>query len=191
MGTFAFVILGLLLVVIVYFGMTYNTLVQVKHNVAKSWSNIDVLLRQRHDELPKLVETCKQYGRFEQETLQKVMEARARVSSARESQDVPALGAAEDALRGSLGRLFAVAEAYPDLKTNQTYAELQRRISALEDGIADRREFYNESVNVNNVRIEQFPGNIVAGMFGFRPAALLRFEAGDTADVDVKALFDK
>ena len=174
----------------VYFGLTYNGLVQVKHNVAKAWANIDVLLKQRHDELPKLVETCKQYGRFEQETLQKVMDARARVSSARESQNIAALGTAEGALRGSLGQLFALAEAYPDLKTNQTYIQLQNRISSLENGIADRRELYNESVNVNNVRVEQFPGNIVAGMFGFKQAALLEFDAGEKADVDVKALFD-
>jgi LemA protein len=191
MGIFAFVVLGLILVIAVYFGLTYNGLVQVKHNVAKAWANIDVLLKQRHDELPKLVETCKQYGRFEQETLQKVMDARARVSSARESQNIPALGTAEGALRGSLGQLFALAEAYPDLKTNQTYIQLQNRISSLENGIADRRELYNESVNVNNVRVEQFPGNIVAGMFGFKQAALLEFDAGEKADVDVKALFDK
>ena len=190
MDIFAFVVLGLILVIAVYFGLTYNGLVQVKHNVAKAWANIDVLLKQRHDELPKLVETCKQYGRFEQETLQKVMDARARVSSARESQNIAALGTAEGALRGSLGQLFALAEAYPDLKTNQTYIQLQNRISNLENGIADRRELYNESVNVNNVRVEQFPGNIVAGMFGFKQAALLEFDAGEKADVDVKALFD-
>jgi len=190
MAIFAFVVLGLILVIAVYFGLTYNGLVQVKHNVAKAWANIDVLLKQRHDELPKLVETCKQYGRFEQETLQKVMDARARVSSARESQNIAALGTAEGALRGSLGQLFALAEAYPDLKTNQTYVQLQNRISSLENGIADRRELYNESVNVNNVRVEQFPGNIVAGMFGFKQAALLEFDAGEKADVDVKALFD-
>ena len=190
MAIFAFVVLGLILVIAVYFGLTYNGLVQVKHNVAKAWANIDVLLKQRHDELPKLVETCKQYGRFEQETLQKVMDARARVSSARESQNIAALGTAEGALRGSLGQLFALAEAYPDLKTNQTYIQLQNRISSLENGIADRRELYNESVNVNNVRVEQFPGNIVAGMFGFKQAALLEFDAGEKADVDVKALFD-
>jgi len=118
------------------------------------------------------------------------MDARARVSSARESQNIAALGTAEGALRGSLGQLFALAEAYPDLKTNQTYVQLQNRISSLENGIADRRELYNESVNVNNVRVEQFPGNIVAGMFGFKQAALLEFDAGEKADVDVKALFD-
>jgi LemA protein len=183
------ILLGALLVAIIYFVMIYNNLVQVKHNVSKAWANIDVLLKQRHDELPKLVETCKQYMKFEQETLTKVMEARSRVSAARETQNIGALGQAEGALRASVGNLFAVAEAYPDLKTNQTFQQLQNRISSLENAIADRREFYNESVNVNNVRIEQFPDAILAGMFGFKAAALLEFEAVEKTDVDVQKLF--
>ena len=184
------VTLGVALVVIVYFVMIYNNLVQIKHNVTKAWANIDVLLKQRHDELPKLVETCKQYMKFEQDTLTKVMEARSRVFSAREAQNIGALGQAEGALRGALGNLFALAEAYPDLKTNQTFLQLQSRISSLENGIADRREFYNESVNVNNVRIEQFPDAMVAGMFSFKPAQLLEFQAEEKADVDVQKLFN-
>jgi LemA protein len=184
------ILLGLLLVVVIYFVMIYNNLVQIKHNVTKAWANIDVLLKQRHDELPKLVETCKQYMKFEQETLTKVMEARSKVFTAREAQNIPQLGQAEGLLRGALGNLFALAEAYPDLKTNQTFQQLQSRISALENGIADRREFYNESVNINNVRIEQFPDSIVANMFSFKPAQLLEFLAEEKADVDVKQLFN-
>ena len=189
MGIVAIVILGLAILALVYLVMIYNNLVQVKHNVSKAWANIDVLLKQRHDELPKLVETCKQYMKFEQDTLQKVIDARSRVFSARESQDIRALGAAESGLRTSVGNLFAVAEQYPDLKTNQTFQQLQGRISGLENAIADRREFYNESVNVNNVRIEQFPDSIVAGMFGFKAAQLLEFTAEEKADVDVGKLF--
>jgi LemA protein len=183
------ILLAVLVVVVVYFIMIYNQLVQVKHNVSKAWANIDVLLKQRHDELPKLVETCKQYMKFEQDTLTKVMEARSHVFTAREQQNIPALGQAEGELRGALGRLFALAEAYPDLKTDQTFAHLQGRISSLENGIADRREFYNESVNVNNVRIEQFPDSIVAAMFSFKPMELLKFSSQETADVDVRQLF--
>jgi len=189
MGFGTIIVLGGLLVIVVYAVMLYNNLVQVKHNVSKAWANIDVLLRQRHDELPKLVETCKQYMKFEQDTLTRVMEARARVFSAREAQNMPQLGQAEGALRATLGSLFALAEAYPDLKTNQTFQQLQTRISSLENAIADRREFYNESVNVNNVRIEQFPDSIIAGMFHFKPAQLLEFQAEEKADVDVKKLF--
>ena len=148
-----------------------------------------MLLKQRHDELPKLVETCKQYMKFEQDTLTKVMEARSRVSTARETQNISQLGQAEGALRATVGNLFALAEAYPDLKTNQTFQQLQTRISGLENAIADRREFYNESVNVNNVRIEQFPDSIIAGMFNFKAAQLLEFQAEEKADVDVGKLF--
>ena len=190
MGIGTIIVLGVLLVVIIYFVMIYNNLVQIKHNVSKAWANIDVLLKQRHDELPKLVETCKQYMQFEQETLTKVMEARSRVFTAREAQNIPQLGQAEGALRATLGNLFALAEAYPDLKTNQTFQQLQTRISGLENAIADRREFYNESVNVNNVRIEQFPDSIVAGMFSFKPAQLLEFQAEEKADVDIRKLFN-
>jgi LemA protein len=183
------ILLVVLVVVLVYFIMLYNQLVQIKHNVSKSWANIDVLLKQRHDELPKLVETCKQYMKFEQDTLVRVMEARNQVSSAREQQNIGALGQAEGELRGALGRLFAVAEAYPELKSNETFQHLQARISTLENGIADRREFYNESVNINNVRIEQFPDSIVAALFSFRPMHLLKFSEQETADVDVRQLF--
>jgi LemA protein len=184
------IVLGMLLVLAIYFVMLYNNLVQIKHNVSKAWANIDVLLKQRHDELPKLVETCKQYMKFEQETLEKVMEARSRVFAAREAQNIGALGQAEGALRASLGSLFAVAEAYPDLKTNQTFQQLQARISTLENAIADRREFYNESANINNVRIEQFPDSIVAAMFNFKPAQLLELQTEAKADVDVRKLFN-
>ena len=189
MGIVTIILLGVLVLVIVWAVMIYNNLVQVKHNVSKAWANIDVLLKQRHDELPKLVETCKQYMKFEQDTLTKVMEARSRVFTAREQQNIGALGPAEGMLRGALGNLFALAEAYPDLKTNQTFQQLQTRISSLENAIADRREFYNESVNVNNVRIEQFPDSIVAGTFNFKPAQLLEFSAEEKADVDVGKLF--
>ena len=189
MGIGTVIVLGVLLVIVVYATMLYNNLVQLKHNVTKAWANIDVLLKQRHDELPKLVETCKQYMKFEQETLQKVMEARSKVFAAREAQNMPELGQAEGALRATLGHLFALAEAYPDLKTNQSFQQLQARISSLENGIADRREFYNESVNVNNVRVEQFPDAIIAGMFSFKQAQLLEFREAEKADVDMKQLF--
>ncbi len=185
-----YIVLGIVAVVVVYGIIIYNNLVRLKHNVAKAWSNIDVLLKQRHDELPKLVETCKQYMGYEQETLEKVMRARAAVATAREQGDVAALGPAETQLRLGLGNLFAVAEAYPDLKANESFQHLQGRITGLENAIADRREFYNESVNLNNVRIEQFPDVIVARWFKFMAAALLEFGEEEKRDVDVRALFN-
>ena len=190
MGIGTIITLGVLAVILVYGITVYNGLVQIKHNVTKAWANIDVLLKQRHDELPKLVETCKQYMKFEQDTLTRVIEARSKVFSAREAQNVPALGQAEGGLRAALGSLFALAESYPDLKANQTFQQLQTRISSLENAIADRREFYNESVNVNNVRIEQFPDAIIASLFGFKPAQLLEFAEEEKKDVDVRQLFN-
>jgi LemA protein len=183
------VLFGILVLALLYAVFIYNGLVRLKHNVAKAWANIDVLLKQRHDELPKLVEVCRQYKQFEQETLARVVEARARVASAREQQDVPALGAAEGMLRAGLGQIFAVAEAYPELRANEHFMQLQSRITALENAIADRREWYNESVNVFNVRIEQFPDLLIARFFQFIAKPLLEFSTGEKADVDLKALF--
>lgn len=185
----SFVLLGLVLASLVYAVLIYNGLVSLKHGVSKAWANIDVLLKQRHEELPKLVETCKQYMQYEQETLEQVMKARSAVSQAREQADMGALGAAEGQLRLGLGNLFALAEAYPELKANETFQHLQSRITGLENSIADRREFYNESVNNNNVRIEQFPDLILARVFNFRLAELLEFSAEEKADLDLGKLF--
>ena len=176
-------------IAVVYLISTYNSLVGVKNGVSKAWANIDVLLKQRHDELPKLVDTCKQYMQYEEATLEKVIAARARVSDAREAHNVGALGAAEGALRSGLGQLFALAESYPDLKANTQFVHLQTRISGLESAIADRREFYNESVNINNVAIEQFPGVLVARWFNFKAFELLQFAAEELQDVDIGQRF--
>jgi len=187
MGTLIF--FGIVAVLLFYGIGLYNHLVNVKHAVAKAWANIDVLLKQRHDELPKLVEVCKQYKQFEQATLQKVIEARSQVQSARERQDIPALGQAEGMLRMGLGNIFAVAEAYPELKANENFMQLQTRITSLENGIADRRELYNESVNINNVQIEVFPASIIARLFNFGEKPLLEFSSSEKADVGMKQLF--
>ncbi len=189
MDIVGYTFLAVLVVVVIYAIIIYNRLVTLKHNVKRAWGNIDVLLKQRHDELPKLIETCKQYMQYEQETLARVIEARSRVAQAREAGDIPQLGAAEGALRLGLGQLFALAENYPELKADQTFAHLQSRISGLENSIADRREFYNESVNVYNIGIEQFPDVIVARAFNYSEAGLLEFDASELTDVDVKTLF--
>jgi len=173
----------------VYFILIYNSLVTLKHNVSKAWSNIDVLLKQRHDELPKLVETCRQYMGYEKAALEAIIKARSAVASAQMKSDMKALGAAETQLRLGLGNLFALAEAYPELKANQSFKHLQTRITALEHDIADRREFYNDSTNINNIRIEQFPDIIVAKLLGFKPFDLLVFSESDKADVSLRPLF--
>ncbi len=189
MGAIGFVFLAIVVIALIYLIMLYNGLVSLKNNVKEAWANIDVLLKQRHDELPKLVETCKQYMGYERDTLEKVMQARAGVQQARESGDMAALGPAEGQLRSMIGKLYAVAEAYPQLKANESFQQLQGRISGLENAIADRREFYNDSVNLYNTRIQQFPDLVIANNFGFKPASLLEFSEEEKKDVDVKALF--
>lgn len=184
-----FLAVGALMLLAGYSVTIYNSLVRLKHQVAQAWANIDVLLKQRHDELPKLVDTCRQYMDYERDTLERVIAARSRVADAREQQDIGALGKAETELRAGLGRLFALAENYPELKASESFQHLQSRISDLENGIADRRELYNAAVNLNNVRIEQFPDLLLARPLGFKPFELLEFSAAELADVNVGALF--
>jgi LemA protein len=191
MSISTFIILGIIVLAAGYSVIIYNNLVALKHRVAKAWANIDILLKQRHDELPKLVETCKQYMEYEQETLENIILARNSVSSARERQDVGALGKAETQLRSSLSSLFALAEAYPDLKANDSFQHLQARISDLENGIADRRELYNDAVNLNNIRIEQFPDVLIARFFAFKDFELLEFSEEEKADVNMRELFNR
>jgi LemA protein len=188
---FLIVLLAIALVVVVYFIGIYNSLVSLRERVKQAWSNIDVLLKQRHDELPKLIETCKQHMQFEQKTLEMVINARSAVFKARDAGDVPAVGAAEAQLRAGLGQLYAVAENYPQLKASESFQQLQSRISGLEEAIADRRELYNEQVQLNNTRIAQFPDLLIAQRYSFTAKPLLEFAAAEKADVDVGALFNK
>ncbi|WP_293267469.1 LemA family protein [Neptunomonas sp.] len=188
-GTLIFI--AAIVVITFYVISLYNNLVRLKHNVAQAWSNIDVLLKQRHDELPKLVETCREYMQYEQETLNQVIEARSQVSNAREKQDLKGLGQAESQLRLGLGNLFALAEDYPDLKASESFQHLQGRISGLENSIADRREFYNASVNIYNVRIEQFPDLVIARQMNFTLRDLLEFKEEEISDVNIGQLFQR
>src|SRR5579862_8930406 len=186
-------LVGLFLIVALvgYLIGIYNNLVRVRAAVKLSWSNIDVLLVQRHDELPKLVEVCKQYMQYEGNTLERVMRARAGVDAARVSGNVNSLGNAERELRSGLSGLYAVAENYPQLKASEPFRHLQERISGLETAIADRREVYNDAVNTNNVRIDTFPDAFVARLGDFPEAQLLHFQADQTGDVDLKAAFSR
>lgn len=186
MGTFLTVVMTLLLlaaIAIVIFGIIiYNGLIQVKHSVDQAWANIDVLLKQRHDELPKLLDTVKAYMVYERDLMNRLTELRAQTG--RGGSD-PATLAAEGALSAGLGRLFAVAENYPELKANQNFLQLQSRISGLEEQIAHRREFYNEAVNINNVRREQVPDVLLAGVAGVTRRALFEATPQEKADVSI------
>lgn len=180
-------LIGVLLVfglagIMVYAVGIYNTLVRLSNNIDKAWSNIDVILKQRHDELPKLVKVCNSYMTHERETMERVTSARSVYSL---STSVDEKAKAENELTRALGRLFAVAEQYPDLKANQDFLNLQQRISGLENTIADRREFYNESVNIYNIRIEQIPAVWVAQQTGYRARPLLTVAESDRTDVEL------
>ena len=181
----------ILVVTIGYTITTYNGLVRNRNEVKLAWSNIDVLLVQRHDELPKLIEVCNRYMQHERETLERVTQARSQVEAARQAGNVVSVSAAEGAMRSGLANLYAVAERYPDLKADTMFRNLSARISALETAIADRREIYNDAANAQNVRIEIFPDTIIAGMFNFEAARLLKFDKSQTADVDVALAFSK
>ena len=187
---FLAVVFASIIILLVYGVVIYNRLVSLKHAVSQAWSNIEVLLKQRHDELPKLVEVCKRYMKFEQDTLEKVMQARSSVFHAQQQGDVARLGQAEGQLRQGLMNLFAVAESYPELKADRSFLHLESRITQLEEAIADRREFYNATVNQNNVRIEQFPDVVIARWLRFEPAKLLEFAAEEKSDVQLAPLFD-
>ena len=168
--------------VILYFVGLYNKLVAFKNNIDRSFSNIDVLLKQRHDELPKLIETCKGYMQYEQKTLQAVTEARTAFMRA----NTPAEKAqADNLVSGALKSLFAVAEKYPDLKANTNFMQLQGRITDLETKIAAQRAAYNEDVNTFNIRIAQVPASLVAGFMGLQPHALFQVAEADREDVKV------
>ena len=184
-------ILWFLIPALFYSAMLYNSLVTVRHNATKAFANIDVLLKQRHDELPKLIATCKQYMVHEKQTLEQVIISRSRVEKASQSKDVEALGKAEGHLRNGLDRLFALSEAYPDLKADQQFKHIQSRVSVLENSIADRREFYNEAVNVYNIRIEQIPEVILARLLNFQPLRSLEFGAEELSDIDIDTQFAK
>jgi len=184
----ALTIVGLLIAVllVVYAVMIYNGLVRLNRNIDRAWSNIDVLRKQRADELDKLIDTVQEYMDYEEEVLQQITDAREQVQQA-EGPD--AASNAEAQLEGALANLFARAEDYPDLKAQDSFQQLQDRISALEEQIADRREFYNESVNTYNIRIHQVPYNIFANMFGYSERDLFEADESELQDVDVGDAF--
>ena len=177
------VVIGFLLVGSVgYFLSIYNSLVEVKNNIGRSWANIDVLLKQRHDELPKLVKVCEAYMQHERAIFDKLSEARGALASAR---SVGQRAQAENQITAALGGFFAVAESYPDLKANASFTSLQQRISELENQIADRREFYNDTVTIFNTRIQQIPDSWVASGMNLQAAELFKIDERDREDVTI------
>ena len=170
----AAIIVGVPLLGIVF----YNRLVGLKNQVRNAWRQIDVQLKRRHDLIPNLVEVVKDYMSYEQETLQKVIQARNQAVSAQGPEEAIA---AEGVLGGALGKLFALMENYPDLKANENVARLMEELSATENKISFARQFYNDSVMTLNNAVQSFPSNFVAGTFGFREAAYFEVPETETA----------
>lgn len=186
--TAGFIVLGILvllvLVIAVWVIATYNGLVRLRNLVQEAWRQIDVELKRRHDLIPNLVETVKGYAAHERGTLEEVMQAR---SAAMSGGQRPAQQAAsEGMLSQALGRLFAVAEAYPDLKANQSFLSLQQELTSTEDRIASARRYYNANVREMNTKVETFPATIVAGIFSIGREEYFEVEgqARETPQVD-------
>jgi LemA protein len=176
----ALIFLFVIVALVFYLVTIYNGLIAIKNDIDKAWANIDVLLKQRHDELSKLLDTTKGYMEFERDTLTKITQARSQYQQAvTVDQKVQADQSMTSALRG----FFAVAENYPELKANTNFQLLEKRISELESQIADRREFYNDSVNTFNIRIQQVPDTFVAAFMRLTPRAMLKVDEADKADV--------
>ena len=166
-----------------YFLSLYNGLVELKNNISRSWANVDVLLKQRHDELPKLVKTCETYMQHERAIFDKLSEARSGLATAR---SVAQRAEAENQIGRALGTIMAVAENYPDLKADQGFRALQQRISELENQIADRREFYNDVVTLFNTRLEQIPDSWVADGMHLERAELFKVSETDREDARIE-----
>ncbi|PIQ90073.1 MAG: LemA family protein [Candidatus Omnitrophica bacterium CG11_big_fil_rev_8_21_14_0_20_41_12] len=173
---------------ILYAISIYNGLIRLSRNIDKAWANIDVLLKQRHDEIPKLIKVCEGYMKYERETLEKLTAAR---TACIQAKGVEESARAEGQLSGLLKNVFAVAENYPDLKASQNFIQLQQRVSYLESQIADRREFYNDSVNLYNIRINQIPDMWVAGMLKYGPKEMFKVAEAEKSDVEIKFEFPK
>lgn len=178
-------LLAIILVLLAYVALVYNSLVSLKNRVKEAWADIDVQLKRRYDLIPNLVETVKGYATHEDKVLADVTEARSRAISAGSLEDK---AQAENMLTGALKSLFAVSEAYPDLKANQNFLELQRELSDTENKIQSARRFYNTNVRDMNTKVESFPGNIIAGLFKFNPEKFFELAESEARE-PVKVLF--
>lgn len=164
MITLSWIILGIIVLLILWLIVTYNSLVRGKHQVDESWSDIDVQLKRRYDLIPNLVETVKGYAKHESEIFQKVTEAR---SAAMSAKSLPEKAKAENMLSQTLKTLFAVSENYPDLKATQNFLQLQDELTDTENKVQAARRFYNSNVMHYNIKLQSFPTNLIAGVFGF------------------------
>ena len=177
-----FVVALIIIGFISWFFTVYNGLIQVKENIKKSWANIDVLLMQRSDEIPKLIKVLKSFVKHEKKMFENVMDARTSylgASSVSEKAD------ADNRMSEALKSVFALSEAYPELGSNDNFLKLQERISGLENEIADRRELYNESVNNYNIRIQSLPDMFIANTLGLPQEVMFKVDENKKKDIDI------
>ncbi len=178
--TILYIIIGLVVLILLWGIAVFNSFIRLRHRTNEAWSDIDVQLKRRHNLIPNLVETVKGYAKHERGVFEKVTEARARAVNAK---GVEQRGQAENMLSNTLKTLFAVAENYPDLKANANFLELQRELSDTENKIQAARRFYNGNVRDLNIKIENFPPRIIAGIFGFKKRNF--FEIEEAAEREV------
>lgn len=189
------IIVGVVAVVVLYAIFTYNGFVKLTQRTKEAWADIDVQLKRRYDLIPNLVETVKGYASHERETLDEVMAARASATQVHVDpsnitpDQIAAMAGAEQALGGALGKLMAVAEAYPDLKANQNFAQLQTELSDTENKIQAARRFYNGNVRDLVTKLQQFPSNIIGNMFGFKEMEYFEIDEGSVERENVAVKF--
>jgi LemA protein len=178
--TWVWIVVGVAVLAVVVGIMIYNVLVNSRVETQNAWAQIDVQLKRRHDLIPNLVETVKGYAKHEQGTLEKVIQAR---NAAVSAQGINNQIAAENQLSGALRQLFALSEAYPDLKANQNFLGLQEELKSTENRIGFARQHYNDSAGKYNSALQRFPNNIVAGFGGFTPVGFFELDAAEAAVV--------
>ena len=180
--TVVLIIVALLVLALI---VMYNTLVALRNRVREAWADIEVQLKRRYDLIPNLIETVKGYAKHERGTLEEVVAARAAASQVNididkvDHEQMAQFIGAQEGLAGALGKLFALAENYPDLKANENFLELQRELSDTENKIQAARRFFNGTVRDYNTKLEQFPTNLMAGMFGFSPREFFEIEKAE------------
>lgn len=183
MDLWLIILIVIVVIILILIAKFYNDLVNGRNRVKNAWSQIDVQLKRRNDLIPNIVETVKGYASHEKETLSKVVEARSNIQNATTVEEV---AEADNMLTGALKSLFAVAEAYPDLKANQNFLDLQNELSETEDKIAYSRQFYNDTVLKYNNLCEQFPSNIIASIFHFEPSQFFEAQTEERATPHVQ-----
>ncbi|MBC7460070.1 MAG: LemA family protein [Thermoleophilia bacterium] len=174
--TVVWIVLGVVAVIVLWAVVTYNGLVARRNRVDESWSGIDVQLKRRHDLIPNLLETVKGYAAHERQTLENVVKARNSAVAAQDSGDPAAAGQAEGVLSGALRQVFALGEAYPDLKANTNFLDLQAQLADTEDKISAARRIYNANVRDYNTKIQQVPSNVIAGIGKFTARQFFELE---------------